>query len=325
MKTRSKNSSFGLVCFLVALLIVSVTVCCVVSIDFGKKADDWNVITEFSVVDSLPNGNGEKVKIILLNGQSNASGVANFTYLRSSLNASEISTYENGFSNIYINYFCENGNHSSSGKFENVKIGQGCSSEHFGPELGIAKTLSSMSPGETYVILKYSWGGSNLYEQWRAPSSVGKTGEMYEAFINFTRTNMEYLRAKNYNAEIVAMCWMQGESDAFDIGIANAYYDNLSSLVSNARNDLSPYIQSNGMYFIDAGISDSPYWTYYQLINNAKHEFAATNPKNVYIDTVSIGLSYRNEPFDEPDLAHYDSASELLLGELFAENILLIS
>ena len=324
MKTLSKNSSLGLVIFLVALLIVSVTVCCVVSIDFGEKADDWNVITEFSVVDSLPDGNGEKINVILLNGQSNASGVSNFSYLKENLSPSEIATFENGFPNVYINYFCENGNNSSNGKFENVKIGQGFAPEHFGPELGLAKKLNEASPNETFIILKYSWGGSNLYEQWRAPSSLGKTGDIYTAFINFTIANMQYLRSKNYDAQIIAMCWMQGESDSFNAHIANAYADNLEDLISDARQDLSPYVQNDGMYFIDAGISDSPLWTHYEIINNCKRAVSAKNSKNIYLDTISSGLSYLKEPFDAPDHAHYDSASELLLGELYGEKILLI-
>lgn len=324
MKSYAKNKNFGLVLCLIAILIVSIAICFVTSIGNEVSYDDFNVQTEFNVVDSLPDGNGKRVKVILLNGQSNATGVAHVSYLKEQSSLVDLKNYENGFPNVYINYFCDTGRNTSNGKFVNVKVGQGVNSDYFGPELGLAKNLSAESPNETFIILKYTLSGSNLHTQWRAPSSRGKTGKLYNAFINFTRVNMEYLRSKNYDAEIVAMCWMQGESDAFDIEIAKDYKDNLEDLIHDAREDLSPYVKNDSMYFIDAGISDSPLWTHYKTVNNAKREVSTQNTKNIYLDTVSVGLSYLNEPFEAPDLAHYDSDGMLLLGELFAESILLI-
>ena len=42
---------------------------------------------------------------------------------------------------------------------------------------------------------------------------------------------------------------------------------------------------------------------------------------NRVIDTISEGLTCSNEPSDNPDIAHYDSLSEIKLGHLFIENI----
>lgn len=131
---------------------------------------------------------------------------------------------------------------------------------------------------------------------------------------------MYYLRSKNYNAQIVAMCWMQGESDSDDIN-CKTYGTHTANFVSDLRPEFSPYISDSGMLFVDAGISDSIYWKNYTVINEAKAAHAGNSPLNVYVDTIEAGLSITAEPEGNPDLAHYDALSELLLGNLFAEAI----
>ena len=55
------------------------------------------------------------------------------------------------------------------------------------------------------------------------------------------------------------------------------------------------------------------------MVNQSKKAVADASPMNVVIDTVSHGLTCSSEPEDTPDHAHYDSLSELKLGNLFAE------
>ena len=55
------------------------------------------------------------------------------------------------------------------------------------------------------------------------------------------------------------------------------------------------------------------------LVNESKQTVADNSAINVVIDTVSHGLTCSSEPEDAPDLAHYDSLSELKLGNLFAD------
>ena len=40
-----------------------------------------------------------------------------------------------------------------------------------------------------------------------------------------------------------------------------------------------------------------------------------------FVDTVAEGLTTKYEPEDNPDTAHYDCASTVRLGEMFAEQI----
>jgi len=171
-----------------------------------------------------------------------------------------------------------------------------------------------------FFILKYSWGGSNLHSQWRAPSSQGETGDLYKAFINFTTTSMAYLLSKNYNVFIDAMCWMQGESDAYSPH-AQSYKNNLTAFVKDIRSDLCTYIDEE-LHFIAAGIYDSPIVTEYLTINQAKKDVAALSLNNYYFDTIDAGLTYNQEPEENPDLAHFDALSTLQLGYLFANQII---
>ncbi|MBO4539454.1 MAG: hypothetical protein J5781_04200, partial [Clostridia bacterium] len=312
----SKNFKQALIATIALLCALVIVISCYVSTI--PKADPMsNVVSKFSVRNDLPEGNGKKLKVILLNGQSNASGVSRVACLTEE----QRNKYANGINNVHINYFCDNGNNNSAGYFTLAGLNQGYNDGFFGPELGIADALSSSE--EEYLILKYTWGGTVLATQWFAPQENGSVGPLYTAFINFTTTYMEYLKTRGYDAKIGAMCWMQGESDSVDENWTKNYLKNTSDFVASLRSDLSAYADEGGIRYIDAGISDSIYWTRYKRVNDAKKQYAADPNNNaVYIDTIAAGLQFNKEPAGNPDLAHYDAASELRLGQLFGEKIL---
>ena len=268
----------------------------------------------------MQEGNGKTANIILLNGQSNASGCAILDYLYKNSKNKEIEKYKNGYSNVFINYFNENGNTSSNGEFVKVKGGQGANLNMFGPELGIADYLAKNYPNEIFFIIKYAWSGSCLYSQWIQPNGEG--GDLYDAFINFTKTSLNYLILKNYSININGMCWMQGESDSMIYELAQDYQINTLNLINNVRNDLKNFNSSKGIYFIDAGIGNGELLKYYQIVNNAKYDVSLLDAKNIYIDTLKDGLRCDEEPYDNPDIYHYDSLSMIKLGNLFAQQVL---
>ena len=274
----------------------------------------------FSVKDTLPDGNGKKVKVILLGGQSNASGCSSDEYLKQNVSAEQYAEYENGYDNVYINYFATGTNHSS--EFVKCAARQGELGTHFGPELGMADKLNERYPDETFFIIKWAWGGSNLYDQWRAPSSEGGTGDFYLQFVQYVKTSLQYLTDKNYDIEIEGMCWMQGESDSFSVTDASNYGSNLTDLIKDLRREFSPYAADNGIAFVDAYIADNPvYWVYCEIVNQQKDRVAASSSMNVLVDTISEGLTCSEEPQPTPDLAHYDSLSQIKLGHLFVEHL----
>lgn len=300
--------------FLLTLFVAVVAVGVVGIIHYNKNK------ISFTVGDTLPDGQGKTARIVILAGQSNASGCSLDEYLEKNVSEEKYTEYKNGYDNVYINYL--SGSNTSNG-FVKCATLQGELAGGFGPELGLAEKMSEAYPDETIFIIKCAWGGTNLYSQWLSPSSNGKTGTLYKQFIAFVQSSLDYLTSKNYKVQIEGMCWMQGESDSFLVDTATAYEANLSNFVKDVRKKFSKYASSNGIAFVDAYIAALPsYWVEYELVNEAKERFAQTSDINVVIDTVSEGLTTSSEPEGAPDMAHYDSMSEIKLGYLFADNVM---
>ncbi|MBR2381602.1 MAG: hypothetical protein IKA84_03820 [Clostridia bacterium] len=284
---------------------------------FAIKIYDNEMITyDFSVNDTLPDGEGKNVRVILLGGQSNASGCSRDDYLQKYVSEEKYAEFKNGYENVYINYL--SGAKRSNG-FVKCATLQGEMDGCFGPELGIAEKLHEEYPDEMIFIIKCAWGGTNLYDQWLSPSSMGKTGGLYKQFVEFVNTSIAYLESKNYNVKIEAMCWMQGESDSFSIKHGEKYEIHLRNFIKDIRNEFRKYASRDGIAFVDAYIADNPaFWVYCDLVNASKKAVADSSNMNVVIDTIAHGLTCDKEPEGAPDLAHYDSMSGLKLGNLFA-------
>lgn len=99
---------------------------------------------------------------------------------------------------------------------------------------------------------------------------------------------------------------------SIDITISDDGYLVINGIKTNYSN----------FYFIDAGVSNSPAWPEPEALNNAKIKFSNDSEYNIYFSTIDSGLEWSKEPEDNPDIAHFDSLSEIKLGKLFAEEIL---
>ena len=300
---------------LLGVLSISLSMC-----SSGYQESDFvkQVIKEFTVADSLLDGNNEELDVIVFSGQSNATGIGRMNYLEKKISDEEYQVYENGFSHVLTNFYVDNGRNKSD-EFTTVKLGQGIKQYYFGPELELAKQLNDDS-SRRHVIVKYSYSGTYLYGQWY-DRDQNHVGPLYTALINFTKTSLDYLIKKNYKPNLKALCWMQGEYDGLDSNYADKYDENLTEFVSNFRNDLKGYAQQ-AIHFIDGAILNDPsQWPYYKEVNDNKIKYSNTSDLNHYIDTNAYGLHTNEEPSDKPDLAHYDCLSYLKLGELFADEV----
>ena len=274
-------------------------------------------VRSFSVEGGVSAVENQPAKVVLLYGQSNATGVAANQYLQQKSPA-DYAEAAAGYERILINFITENGANSSGGYFVPATLGQGASKDHFGPEVGIASDLSARFPNETIFIIKYSWGGSILDDQWL--DGNGKRGELYTAALNFTKTSLDFLKGQGYRPQIAAVCWMQGESDAVYLEKANDYYDNTKRFVSYLRKDLASYAEPPFL-FLDAGIAEIDIWLNPGIVNEAKARFAETDDNNIYFSTTALGMATNLEPEGTPDLAHYDAQSAFALGKEFAKYI----
>ncbi len=306
-----------LVCLLCLLLCG-----CAMAGDPEESTDTtvWlNMGLDFPIADTLPDGQGQEAKVIVLLGQSNATGCSLTSYLQQNVAPEEYAAFRAGYPSVLINFCMDDHKYSTLGAFVPVTLDCGAGEGYFGPELGMAQVLAQAYPEEQIFILKYTMSGYSLHHHWLC---AGQRGSIYEACMDFVGTYMDYLLSKNYDAKIGAICWMQGESDTTDFKAAR-YFDNQVSFASYLRTDLAAYAQAGGIYFIDAGISSSPYCLpAYPTVNAAKERFCALSPMNLYFSTIDAGLTTLIEPVENPDLGHYDALSELELGRLFGRYIL---
>ena len=315
-------------CATVATVVCVLLCLCAVSCDrTGDDAQDTsedttvylNMNTDYPLAQRLPNGDGQRVKVVLLLGQSNASGSSIVSYLEKSSSPEDFARYSAGYPSVLINYCIDDHASTSDGEYVKVDTSCGAATGFFGPELGMADELSAAYPDETVFILKYTMSGYSLHHHWLC---AGQRGSIYHAFLSFVRANIAHLAKLGYDARIGAICWMQGESDT-TVFKAERYFDNQSAFVSYLREDLAPYAEDGGIYFIDAGISSSPYCEPgYPTVNEAKRRFSELSPLNMYFSTIDAGFTTLNEPTGDPDLGHYDALCELRLGRLFAEYVI---
>lgn len=312
----------AILCAVLALVIVGVSVGGYFwhrSVEWPGKAQDMKMHTDFPEPEDLPDGGGKRVKVILLLGQSNATGIGRIKYLKENTTPEQFARYENGFDSVHINYCVDNHANCSNGEFVDVDLGCSVWNDVFGPEVGMAEKFAEAWGDEEVIILKYTYSGTSLYYQWLA---YGKRGSIYHAMKKYVDTYMQALRQAGYDARIGAVCWMQGESDSFEPHVYDSYYVAQFNFVSYLRKDFAKYAEEGGICFIDAGISDSPCWPGYKTVNQAKEKMAADSDLNYYFSTIDAGLEWGVEPEEAPDLAHYGAMSTLKLGHIFGEYVI---
>lgn len=317
-----RNKIFSCVFLLLSALVCFFCIACSEG-NLNNEIPDETVVlnmnTEYQLSKDLPRGDGKRIKVILLLGQSNASGSSIVSYLEKNAAPADFARYRDGYPSVLINYCIDDHNVCSEGEYKKVDLTCGAANGFFGPEVGMADALSAAYPDETVLILKYTMSGYSLHHHWL---SAGQRGSIYNAFLPFVTENMEHLSNLGYDARIGAICWMQGESDTTQFK-ADRYFNNQSAFVSYLREDLAPYAEDGGIYFIDAGISNGPYCEPgYPTVNEAKRQFATLSPLNLYFSTIDAGLITTGEPVGDPDWGHYDALCELQLGQLFADYVI---
>lgn len=277
-----------------------------------------NMNTEYPTAQTAPVAGSERVRVILLLGQSNATGCSLTSYLQECVSAEQYEEYAAGYESVRTNFCLDDHKYTSGGAFVKTDLGCAAGEGCFGPELGMAEVLAKAYPDETVYVLKYTMSGYSLHHHWLCN---GARGSIYEACMAFVKTYLQTLSDAGYDVRVGAICWMQGESDTTDFK-ASHYLANQTAFASYLRRDLADYAEQGGIYFIDAGISNSPYCEpAYPAINEAKVAFAAQSELNFYFSTIDAGYTVHKEPAGDPDWGHYDAASELELGRKFGELI----
>lgn len=100
--------------------------------------------------------------------------------------------------------------------------------QEYGPELMVAQTVHAARPDETFGIVKYAPGGTNLAESWNPTNPVGSYAAM--------KAWVQCALASRPGATVAGFFWFQGESDA-NTKYSPHYYANLTNLIAQVRAD----------------------------------------------------------------------------------------
>lgn len=252
----------------------------------------------------------DKAHVILLLGQSNATGQTMTTFLRQTADPADYEKYKSGYDNVLIYYDVDGSSNTSKGEFVPVTVGQGNTAKKFGPEIGIADVLSEKYPGEKFYIIKASWSGAGLTKHFN------QTAAEYKASMNVVKTGLSKMEDMGLEPEIFATVWMQGETDSWSLEESIDYADRQIDFIERVSKKFEKYVAANGFSFIDGGISDSNVWTYSGIINSKKQICDISDVNRYYIDTHELGCYTENN-----DTLHYDSQDMIKLGKLFGEAI----
>ena len=262
-----------------------------------------------------------KANIILIIGQSNASGNSPSEFLENK-EPDIYSKYKVGNEKVLTNYYVHVSNYINY--FEPTRFGMADAKNYFGPEIGIADVFNNVD--ETTYIIKYAIGGSTLDNEWL--DTNGNRGRYYNDSINWFKEKLEYLKSNGVEPNIVGQFWMQGEGDSHS-GLEIKYESNERNLIEYYREDLKDYYQDHYL-FVDAYISTKTTWPSPDKVNEGKQKVADSDPYVYCIktngeDDTALDLNLKKSSGEGDDAAHYDSISQLKLGQevgrIIKENI----
>jgi len=264
-----------------------------------------------------------KVKVIILSGQSNCEGCTRCK----DLTQEQYDEYTVEYTNSAIDYYAYSTWNCSNNKFVNVTWGQGLVRSNFGYEIGLAKQIQESDPDNFYVFIKYARGDSDIYANWRSPSTTKPAGYLYEGFAQYVPASLKRLEDMGVDYEIAGMCWMQGERDASFSYMATPYKDNLRCFYNDMCALFDSKSEGGKLKFFDATIKDyGGTYLFHSTINTAKYDLEKEFPDSYHVIETNKQGPDGNPGLDLITLGydwnHYDPASELKLGRAFGSELI---
>ena len=179
------------------------------------------------------------------------------------------------------------------------------SGQDFGPEVTFGRTIADTFPAESFGLIKYGVGGTDLNNDWDPA-----TGTTYTSFRNTVSNGLTALTNAGHTYEIVGMLWTQGERDA-KTGRTTAQYEaDLNEFIADIRTRYGTDLP----FFISRLSSGQTNMSASQLgaIRPAQENVAANDPHAYLIDTDGFGI--------KSDNLHFDADGQIALGEAFAQS-----
>ena len=182
----------------------------------------------------------DKVNVFILAGQSNMAGAADASYL-SNVDVKDLEKAKENVSFVY------NGNEAIP---LNVTIPADWKKKKFeldscfGPEIFFGIELSKKHPNKKFLFIKRALGGASLYGCWNPNWTKEKAQyvnelnrpKLFHELLN--DVDRELSKYDKLDYQIMAMLWVQGESDSgqkWGPLPSDTYFGNLKNLISKSR------------------------------------------------------------------------------------------
>lgn len=269
-------------------------------------------------------------RLFYLGGQSNMDGYGYVNDLPDSLNTK--------FDQVYIfhgNTAADGAMDGGIGVWEKLEPGHGVGakatekknllSERFGVELSLGAKLATLYPDDKIAFIKYSKGGTAIdsaaadkFGCWE-PDFRGKGGiNQYDHFLATANNALstQDINGDGKNDRIIptGIFWMQGESDAHVLEIAQRYEYNLTRLIHLIR----AAFRTDDLPVVIGKISDSndpsrnhKVWKYGELVQHAQEQFVRKDGNAAIVRST--------KHYGHSDPWHYRSEDYIDLGVEFAK------
>ena len=173
----------------------------------------------------------------------------------------------------------------------------------FGPELGFAREMVNANQGQKIALIKGSRGGTSLRVDWN-PGEPGKPetqGECFRSFCQTIRMATDALTKQGHRFQIRGLLWHQGEADK---NLPSAKYEQrFHELISRIEKEV--------------GVEDLPV-VVGEVFNNGKRDKVRAALQAIGKSGPSFGLVSSDGTTTSDEGTHFDSASQILLGQRYA-------
>ncbi len=236
------------------------------------------------------------VKVILMAGQSNMVGYSDATNVPAPLKTQANVLYYDGSPQTLT---------TPSPVLGELKVSYNRNvAGYFGPEIAFGHKMATDHPGTQYALVKYAFGGSYLASD---PNSwdISLSNNQYANFKLTVSNALSALTSAGYAPEISGMLWLQGESDAFNQAMANAYEANLTALIRDVRG-----LYGVNLPFVIGGIGDTVGgMNYRSSVLGAQANIANTLPHVAF---------FNNDDINTERELHFTGDDMMVIGERFA-------
>ena len=233
------------------------------------------------------------VNVVLLAGQSNASGRASIDELPASPFDSEIEFYYD------TDITGASTRVDSGGEFVPFEP----PGSTFGPEKALGRTLTHQGV-ENLAIVKVTRGGTNLRTDWEKGNTSGD--QLYDLLIDTAGEAFAAIEERGDTVNIIGFVWQQGESDAGnERNNPGNYQSNLTQFISDVRTDLN----QPELPFLIGGVIEA----------GREELYAAQQATAAAVDNAEFITSTQTVAFDVT--THFDGRSQRWLGTRFARTL----